>query len=301
MRKRGILSLLAGLFVVGGIFADLNVTNLSGFGGRSTLITGGGGGMDSETVAWIAAVDAAGGTYEVDSKSIADALIVALKTKAYESHVIYILPLLGSNLAAARVPLRDSLAVGIATNHSFVDGDFSQATGLQGNGSTKYLDSLIKPAQLGTSANAGLGFWENNFPGSPSQTDAMGCYDNSGLNRLTIDLRPTVQIFFWGAGATNANQSATGVNADYFGQRSSATSRKIFVNGSLITTNSASDTPTGLSDRNILIVAGDESGTINYWPGRCAVAYMTDGTLSDADAADFHTLLSTYLITPTGR
>lgn len=267
----------------------------------SRLRSGGGGsGFNAETVAWIAAVDAAGGTYETNSKAIADALIVALRAKSYTAKIVYLLPLLGSNLAAARVPLRDSLAVGIATNHSFVNGDFSQATGLQGDGSTKYLDSLIKPGQLGSSNSGGLGYWESNFASS-GNSEVMGNIDSAGTSRYVLDMRAARRFFSWSNAANAANENVAADNADFYGNRANATSRKLYRNGTLLDTNTTSDTATGASDYNILIVGSNDSGSVLPAGSRCAVAYMTDGTLSDADAADLHTLLTDYLITPTGR
>jgi hypothetical protein len=51
--------------------------------------------------------------------------------------------MLGIGINAARVPLIDVLNIGAATNTGFADSDFSQTTGLQGNGSSKYLDYFL--------------------------------------------------------------------------------------------------------------------------------------------------------------
>lgn len=270
-------------------------------------LRGTGGGppsFDAETLTWIAGVDAASGTYESDSKTIADGIIVALHAKTYNAHIIYILPLLGSNLAAARMPLRDTLGVGITTSAGFADGDFSQAAGLQGNGVSKSLDTLIKPSQLGSSNNGGMGWIENNVDITGTSTEPMGCYNNAGTQRFVIDLRSSVSFCCWGsAGNAPNNNPAGAANADYYNQRISSTDRRFYTDGIQGTNspNTTSDTASGSGDRNILLMASDESGTIVYWKGRCACAYLTDGTLSDADVADFHALLGTYLLTPTGR
>jgi hypothetical protein len=97
--------------------------------------------LDPETIVWRDRAIAAGGTFEADSITIADALIKAIKASTFNDKIKYLIPYLGGNLATARVPLRDSLNVGIAgnLNSAFVDGDFSQSTGLQGDGSTKAL------------------------------------------------------------------------------------------------------------------------------------------------------------------
>lgn len=254
------------------------------------------------TKQWAANVRTAGGGFESNSINIANNFVSVLSHRSYYAKVKYLLPMLGIGINAARVPLIDVLGVGTASNVNFLNADFSQSTGLQGNGSTKYLDSLIKPAQLGGStSNAGLGFWENNYPVSPVFTDLMGCYSNDSLNRFTLDIRPTVSFFFWSAGGNSANQVRVGTNGNYYGNRSSDTSRQLFLNGSSLSVNTTSDMPSGMSDRNMLILAGDEAGSINYWSGRCALAYMTDGSLSIAETADLHSILASYLMIPTGK
>jgi hypothetical protein len=42
-------------------------------------------------------------------------------------------------------------------------------------------------------------------------------------------------------------------------------------------------------------------GTTSYWKGRCGVAYLTDGTLTDQEVADFHAALRDYLLIPSGK
>lgn len=253
-----------------------------------------------EYTTWRNAVIANGGTFGANSEAWALALIVALEAKSYSAQVVYLLPLLGSNLQAAVVPLRDSIGAGNATNHNFVGGDFNEAQGLQGNGSTKYLDSNVKPSQLGSSANGGLGFWENNIV-TGANSEPMGCYNTAGSNRFVLDLRASLRSFRWGSPGNSAGDGSASTNGNFYGQRSSAVLRELFFAGASLGTNTTSDATTGSSDQNIFIVGSNESGTPTPWPGRCACAYMTDGTLSPADAADLDTLLSTYLIGPTGR
>ena len=260
-------------------------------------------GAVSEVDIWESRVAAAGGTLGVNSLSIASDLIDALVAETYGEAVKYLLPLLGSNLAAARVPLRDSLGVGIAGNSGFVDGDFTEATGLANSTeAAKRLDTLINPSQLGAGNNGGIGFWEVNW-GAGTGVEPMGMYTNLVTgNRAAIDMRTTQETFRWGAPANYTGILTTASNGHLYGQRSSATARKIYKDGTQSgSTNTTSDPGTDLQERTIYIMGVNHPSGTTYWKGRCAVAYMTDGTLSDSDASALHTLLGTYLITPTGR
>lgn len=260
--------------------------------------------LDPETITWRDAITAAGGTFAARSILIADRLIKAIKAESFTTGIKYLLPLLGGDLTAARMPLRDSLGVGIAGNTGFTDADFSQSTGLQGDGSSKYLDSHITPGQLGASDNAGLGWWENNYPGV-GNVEPMGAYkqNNTPDNRFSLDLRTFIEVFGWGTVGSGAASGGGAGNHHYYGQRASGTDRRIFKNGTQVGATSTSVTSTAGSTDNTIILSGCNTGVsgIAPWPGRCAVTYMTDGTLTAGEIAAFHTLLQTYLIAPTGR
>ncbi len=250
--------------------------------------------------AWVVAVDSVGGTYETDSKAIARNLADALLSFSGYAKLKWLLPLIGANISAARVPLIDVLHAGPVTNVNFVDADFDQATGLQGDGTTKYFDSLIKPSQLGGTNNGGLGWWENNI-NLAGNVEPIGTYDATASFRYVLDLRSTLESFRWGNPSNSASTGSTAINAHYYGQRSSNILRELFRDGSSLATNTTSDGASGTADHTIIVVGADDQTSIAPWPGRCAVAYMTDGSLTSGQVAELHTLLNDFLITPTGR
>lgn len=252
----------------------------------------------NEAKLWKQRVLSAGGEFESNSLDIANVFILKLKQKSYYSKIIYLLPMLGKGIGAARAPIIDVLGAGNSTNVNFVNSDFSQSLGLQGNGSSKYLSVGIKPSQLGTSNNGGLGYWENNI-GFGSNVEPMGCYA-SGSNRFVLDLRNSLQAFRWGVAGNGASFGSTASNAHYYGQRSSSSSREIFKNGASLATNTTGDTTSGASDTDIAIV-GSLEPAVTPWLGRCAVAYMTDGTMGSADITDFDIFLRDYLMKPTKK
>lgn len=262
--------------------------------------------LDPETIVWRDAITAAGGTFESDSIDLADALIKAIKATSYGAKIKYLLPLLGGDLTAARMPLRDTLGAGMATSVGYVDADFSQSTGIQANGSSKYFDTKIKPSQVGSSGNGGIGYWER---ATANGDIFMGVRNSSGgFNIFELFFRKSAafggehQLFRWGDVANFAG-SASGFSAGhYYGQRSAATLRELFRDGSSLFTNTTSDPAAGASTYNMFVCgAVNNDGSPLYGIGRCGVVYFTDGILTAAEVSQFHTLLQTYLITPTGR
>lgn len=253
------------------------------------------------TIAWRAAVLANGGALTGNSLNIMNGFTNNLVTKSYYSKLVYLLPLLGAGIAAAVVPLLDTKHAGKATNTNFVDGDFSETAGLQGNGSSKILAIALNPSQIGTSNNGGFGWWESNVNYGGTSTETMGMIAASNSDRFVFDLRSNRRFFSWGNAGNAANQNTVAPNGHYYGQRTSVTNRELYLDGSQLTTNSASDAATGSADRNLYLMGSDDSGTLVYWAGRCSVAYLTDGTLTTGEAADLDTLLRTYLVHASGK
>lgn len=256
---------------------------------------------DPDALLWQGKVLANGGTLEADSLQIASDLITALKAGGVWTKLVYFLPFLGSNMLAATVPLRDSASAGNATNTNFVDADFDQATGLQGNGTTKYLTIPRTPNELGASGNGGLFWWELGFAGS-GNVEPIGTYNNAATRRFVIDLRSTLRAFRWGDPTNDAASQATAADdAFYHGERRSSTDRELYRNGVSIATDAGADSTTGIGDNDIVACGADIGASVTEWPGRGGCCGCTNGTLSDAEALALYEILRDELMTPTGR
>lgn len=252
----------------------------------------------AEVRTWSARVVSAGGGFENNSRTIASNFVRALQTKSYGNKVKYLLPMLGVGIAAARVPLIDRLNVGAATNSNFVDADFSQSTGLKGNGGNKVFNTLIKASDLGGGTNnAGFGYWARaiNVGGW-----TFGSRPAQGLYGFYLNQNPR-ELFYYGNGdGSQVDLNSPSTLTGYYCQRASATSRAIYKAGVSIGSTSSSTTDSGSSGANIFLMGIDTSGSFST-DGQCSVAYLTDGTLSASEILDLHNLLSTLLITPTGK
>lgn len=294
------------LVIKSGLGVSSNVIQVSG---KSALLTGEADTLilDPETVIWIQRAKAAGGTFTNNSIAIANALIVAIKRTGFNNSIVYLLPLLGGNLATALVPLRDQLGVGAATNTGFTNADFSQNLGLQGSTiPSKYLDSGIFPSQLGGGTNnGGLGWWESDMAnaitsGGGTNVEPLGCYSTDNTERFSLDFRSSVRAGRWGSPGNGPGDGVTPTNGDFYMQRSSATLRQLFYSGGFIAQNITADAATKSNNRTMLL-SGNAGASTLPWGGRCACVYMTDGLLSSGDIAQLDQLLRSKLIVPTGR
>lgn len=253
--------------------------------------------LTQEVVIWQNAIRAAGGGFEWNSIAIANQFIRSLRNKSYYGKIKYLLPMLGAGINAARVPLIDTFSVGIATNGNMVDADFSQSVGLTGNGTNKYLDTLVSPNTIGVTG--GIGFW--NIGLVTSGDYRAGATNGAETIRYLMDLRSTSTQFAWGSISNVAVDLNQAITANYYGQQSASNSRILYRNAISIATNSVND-GTGPISTNVWVMAGNINNTgADYANGTCGVFYLTDGTLTAVEITDFDTILRSYLFGPTGK
>ncbi len=254
--------------------------------------------LETEVASWSTLISGAGGTSDTLGYFIATNLIDQIQAASYGSKIIYLAPMIGTNLQGCVCALRNTLAVASMGSVGGGSASCTQATGLHGDGNVQFT-LRIKPSQLGATNNGGLGYWENNIDFTGSSVEPIGCY-SSGGNRYVQDLRNVSQNFRWGGAPNAATVASTAVNGHYYGQRSGATLRELFLNGTSIASDTVSDSTAGASDNDIAVI-GATNNAATGWKGRCGVCYLTDGTMSGADVTAFDTLLRAYLFVPTGR
>jgi hypothetical protein len=256
---------------------------------------------DPEVIVWRDRILAAGGSVNDASIQIAEALIDAIQAASLNDKIKYLLPLLGQDLIAARVPLRDTFGVGIAGSTGFTAGDFSEATGLQCNGTNKFFDTLINPFVRFTNGNMGYGYREGNYV-APAY-HVMGWSPNVSeiynMNMRSDEAR----VFFGTIEAHNAASVAPG-NGDWYFNRAAHNDHRLYLDGALAHSNATSDGITvsvGSSANTFLLGKLAYAGSDFIGNALIQHMLMTDGTLTTPEAADLHTILDTYLFTPTGR
>lgn len=268
-----------------------------------------------ETRAWAGKIQAAGGGFTPRSIQIADNLIRAFQNSTFNNKLIWLLPLLGADVIAMTYPLRDFInrdntpALNpFVGDTAFTSTEFNEATGLQGSsagGSSRTMQLPFKPNQLNaTGLNGGIGFWDRN-PAPGTNTVPIGCGNAASSNRFILDLRTAsaVRGFCFGSPSFYASLSVAAVAAHYYGQRpAGGTTSEFYQNGQLTGLQYPSDTPTGTGDLNMLVMGYlSTTGTRLTWLGRCAVAYVTDGSFTAQEVEDLHQILNDLLIVPTGR
>jgi len=266
-------------------------------------------GVHPEAAAWRSAVVANGGsvsasTMRAVSKFCADIDAAGMRDRFYRMSLVC-----GNNLLAALVPLyrgpsRTGTQHGSATDTNvgpFVSADYAQTTGLEGNGSTKCLNTGLAPDGLDTLATGHVSARFSD--GAPSNTGlgVIGAAVTSGQRYALLTISPSGTAEtrgFWGSTlAADRATIAHNANNHCLVTRSSATGLTIYRDGtntaSLATsiTPSASAAPFGVFA--VLGAAGDINTSFGLYAGR-VTAYSIGRVVTSSQAAAFSTALQAF-------
>lgn len=259
--------------------------------------------LQAETAAWQAAVATAGGTLGSQSLAIADALVVELRAKSWYAKLLYLLPLLGADLAAATTPLVDSGAKGRPTLSGISADDFSEPTGLTFSGAA-LMDLPFYPNAIGASGAGGWGVWELAFNGGQI---SHGYIDETFGDHYLLVLTSSFADARWGTIVPNtahaiarwfgATQSAVNLYGQYY-----APELILAENGVVVAANSDSRTLAGAGLHTLSVGATRyRNWDTIYSRSRIGCIYVTDGTLTAEEIADLHTTIHVALMLPTLR
>jgi hypothetical protein len=207
---------------------------------------------------------------------------------------------LAYSVSIASVSVREELYYGNATdtnNGPFVSGDFSEATGLDGNQTTKYLNTGLSQDDLPTQAVGHASVWKGAGSVGAGTLALAGSTSPNGRNYYLRQNANTDYIAGqWASGAfatsSAADTSAGLVTLTRAG--SSAAGAQIYKNDSLIVTGGG-----GVAEANgndfIVFNVSSSTNTVGSagWPYTISAYSFGDG-LTGAQVGDFYDALSAF-------
>jgi hypothetical protein len=210
----------------------------------------------------------------------------------------------GDSLSAALVPLfrgqsRTGTQLGNATdtNNNFVSGDYTQATGLQGNGSTKYLDTGVSASNLNRNSTH-LGVYGTNLnDGGSSFASLAGARDGGANNLIQLDGKRTLAAntyFSSAANAVSVSGSPAASSGHVIGVSSSATDLSVYVAGSSTGITTTDRTSGTLVAQPIYIFANNFNGSPSDRSGMRCRAYSFGIGMTAAQVLAFYNALQTF-------
>ena len=260
----------------------------------SRLRAGGSGSADPDAAAWAAAVTANSGTYSGTTLAAVDTFTKAAKASGYWTKLNRINLFAGDQLAACLVPLKVGGGNATDTNVNFVAGDYSEATGLTGNGSTKRLRTGLIPSASLTLNDTHLAVYNRAANATGGQ---IGIGADDGVNFLQTYSPLSTGTFY----SDQYNSSGSGgrvsgaVVAPYrllVASRTAAAAHAIYKDGASVASSATSGGV--LPAFELYVFAANSSGTANQFTAMPFGAYSIGAGLTAADVTAYNAHMQAF-------
>ena len=224
---------------------------------------------DSDAQAFVSRVETAGGSLSNTEKEAVDTLVSDLKDAGIWTKMKAIYPMVGASAAACAQNLKSSSFTG-----TFNGGWTFASTGVQGNGSTGYMDTGFTPSSdyldfnngysIYSRTNSTIQKWDfGTFPGFHvylNYSSSLGCkaaIQSTDSNRTAFNDNDSSGFFTF---VNNANNS-----------------RRAFRNGVFKNTNTSTDNSTRVNQNLYLASLNDRGNNYTYSNREYALLSMHDG------------------------
>lgn len=245
---------------------------------------------EPETTTWQAAVIANGGTVSAATLAAVNTRIVAAKAKGYWTKLLRTNWFCGDQLAACLVPIKVGGGNATDTNVNFVGGDYSEATGLTGNGTTKRLRTGIIPSTMLTLNDTHAAVYNRTISAVGGGT-VLGA-QNAATNALNLlapytDGKVYSDQYDGTAGGGRMSVAITGAPGCVIATRTAANSHKIYRAGVEIATSAT--TGGGRPTVEMFIFAQNADGTPGFFSAHSLAGYSIGSLLTAQNALDYAT------------
>lgn len=253
----------------------------------------GGASADADAVAWAGAVTANGGTYSAATLAAVSTFVKAAKTSGYWTKLNRINLFCGDQLAAALVPLKVGGGGSTDTNVNFVSGDYSESTGLTGDGTTKYLKTGLIPSTSLALNDTHMAVYNRSSTGSGT---AVGCLNSTSQKMSLTAPFSDSKLYSEQYNATNAaGQLSLAITTPYgflAGSRTASNAHAIYRNGSSIaaSTGSGGSLPTV----EMYVFGRNDSGALAVGANMAFGAYSVGSGLTSSDITAYNTHMEAF-------
>jgi hypothetical protein len=269
----------------------------TGGGGGSSAIPG----VDADAVAWALAVQANGGTYTGATLAAVSNFCVSAKASGYWSKLSRLNLVCGSDLTAARVPLKVGGGSATETITNIVGGDYTETgatAGIKGDGATKSFDTGWNQVARGASSSS-VGLWAyvkgTESGGSKiimgaANAGSTGTFALGWANGGTVEIGAVCSLNateYVPTGASASKEGFLGVSTN--GSRTA----QYYQNGAALG-GTAVNTGADIATATCTGLALNSNGTLSSWSTRYLRAYAITTGMSAAEALAFNTDMQTF-------
>lgn len=261
--------------------------------GVQSFVAAGGAGTDADAQAFITAAAITDATQQ----SAINTLVTDLKGYGVWTKMKAIYPFVGGTASTHKWNLKDPRDLDAAFRLVFSGGITHSSTGALPNGTNAYGDTKLNPSSILTGTNSHVStYLRTNNDGVfcdiqsaiPFATEIIGIYAKL-TNNIYADVgNSTISRIITPVASSAGLSNIT---------RTSSTVVRVFKNGSLLATNTNTDTA-AMPNKNMFLFASPETGSgIGQYSNRqCAFASIGDG-LTDTEAANLYTAVQAYQTT----
>ena len=248
--------------------------------------------FDADAVAFFGRVTTAGGSLSATEKAAVNQLVLDLKANSLWTPMKAIYPMVGASAAACAQNLVSSSFTG-----TFTSGWTFSANGVQGNGTSAYMDTNFAPASnLTVSSAHNSVYLRTNL--AISNTVAFGV-EISTSQRMV--LFPYAFSVGWISdlfdNSTSRISSSSGPSTGFIvASRASSSSHKLFRNSTQLASSTSATTGT-LPTLNYYIGGFNANGSPSFYSTNQIAFYSLGDGLTDTEASNFYTAVQAFQTT----
>lgn len=268
---------------------------------------------NAEALAWKTAAEANGGTVTTSTLAAVSTFCNAIDAAGIRDRFLRLNLVCGGNLAAARTPLyRGASLTGTqygsaadVNNGPFVSGDYSEATGLQGNGTSKCLNTGLTIGTLATFGayynNCHIGVYRRDTAAGPDFGGATYYnYGNACMLDTTTGWLGNYPYFHAGSGNMGEGIEVTGSTGSGF-HLADGSALVYLRNGSDVTAAATSNNPFSFDSNDTLplyaggVYSDNEDSESSAYSSGIMAAYSVGKAFSSAgERTAFYTAMQAF-------
>jgi hypothetical protein len=249
-----------------------------------------------EAAAFFTSIEDAGGTLTDNVKSEFDAFVVREKDANRWSKLKRLYPYLGGKINSAII---DAVTLNSAINSNFVDADVDATIGLQGDGSSKYLNTDdVMNSIITDNYNWQMGhFIIGSIPTLTSLIRPMGYYRSTGTRGavfLQIDTSKRPSAFGNWTTISVSSSGSLATNSSHFSAKFSASELILMQDGLKKSTNTTIDTDV-LINSPVTMFAFPINGAYQSFSPLNHSGYFLAYGMTEADLTAFESSYKTFI------
>ena len=257
-------------------------------------------GVHPEAAAWRSAVVANGGSVSASTMKAVSTFCAAIDTAGLRDKFFRLNLYAGNGLNAALVPLyrgpsRTGTQFGNATdtnNGPFVSADYVEtgaSGGLQGNGTSKYLDTGLPMNYPATNGDRHLSVYKTL---AATSTDySIGVIDSGSPQTLYQLVKIGTNYSYFSGGNTNSTNGA--LDTGHW-VATGTVNRALFRNGSSLATSTNGSDTVNTATRPFWIFAQNNSGSLAGASDERQAAYSIGLSMTAGQVADYYTAIQAF-------